>query len=294
VTNAGSKSAVLRPRARWRQYSLRTLLCAVVLLAVLSCWPYLDRCYVVSRLQEYYDTDIRDLPDAESRRIDRWVAKLCGQERTSLEDLVGPKTWLLHRSRAAGLERKTYVIQMEPTLSIPGSSYCHFHVLDSWGYPIRSMMFNVGYRARPTLATCDESQHGFLCLTVETDAMWWGKTRQFYRITDEYAELLRSERLDGTFAMGNGNVFEIAEKPGDWSDWEQLIESPDCIQQLRGLAALWSSDNLSRSAQIQEKLWRRLEHLSVSRDPWISEESKAALKLLAEHGVHRTNATMSR
>jgi hypothetical protein len=106
-----------------------------------------------------------------------------------------------------------------------------------------------------------------------------GKTRQFYRITDDYVELLRSERLDGRFNMGNGNSFEIADKPPDWSKWKQQLASSDRINQLRGLAAFWSWDNLENYQPIDEQTQSRLEELSASRDPWIREESAAALLL---------------
>ena len=49
--------------------------------------------------------------------------------------------------------------------------------------------------------------------------------RQFYCITDKYAELLRHERIDGKFAMGDGNSFDVEEKPPDWSEWTRLLES---------------------------------------------------------------------
>ncbi len=121
-----------------------------------------------------------------------------------------------------------------------------------------------------------------MCLAVTTDGWFTGKTRQFYYINNKHAELLRIERIDGKFAMGNGNPFDVQDKPPDWSSWQQLLESSDRLQQLRGLAAFWSYDNLKHLGPVEAKTRVRLEHLSKSSEPWISEESKWALRFLTD------------
>ena len=99
------------------------------------------------------------------------------------------------------------------------------------------------------------------------DGWFTGKTRQFYYINNKHAELLRIERIDGKFAMGNGNPFDVQDKPPDWSSWQQLLESSDRLQQLRGLAAFWSYDNLKHLGPVEAKTRVRLEHLSKSSKP---------------------------
>ncbi len=175
-----------------------------------------------------------------------------------------------------------YVVQMRDTVLIPSDSSCQVHVIDRWGRLIRSFSFNVGYSVRPEAVTFDESRYGFPCLTVETRVKWLIKTRLFYRVTDNHVELLRRERLDGTMDMGNGNAFEIAEKPEDWSDWRRLVASDDTLDQLRGLAAFWSYDNQENMGTIDETTQRRLEQLSKSDNSWIREESAAAIRLFAD------------
>jgi hypothetical protein len=130
-----------------------------------------------------------------------------------------------------------------------------------------------------------ESQHGFLCLAVESHSMWLGDSRQYYRITDEYVELLRGETLDGAFMMARGTSYELEEKPPDWSQWRQLLASAEPLDQRRGLAAFASWDNLDAitSAQdIDDETRTRLNELSASVDPWIREQAIAAVKYLNE------------
>ena len=60
---------------------------------------------------------------------------------------------------------------------------------------------------------------------MKTDGLM-GKSCQFYYITDRYAELLRIERIEGKFGMGNGNQFDLRDKPPDWSDWKARWSLP--------------------------------------------------------------------
>jgi hypothetical protein len=62
----------------------------------------------------------------------------------------------------------------------------------------------------------------------------------------------------------------------DWSDWQRLLESPERLQQLRGLAAYFSNGEWKE--QIDAKVRRRLAELANSPDPWISEEAKLAIE----------------
>ena len=290
MTAADPQPVVAKRKRGWYQYSLGTLLCVSVVLAVIFSWPCIHGRYIVWRLQEYDDGDLTKLPDEEQQRIGRWVAYLLGKpyesldtpSKTSLNDV--PENWLLHVSTASGLAQRMYVIQMEPTINYVGFSFCQIHTLDYWGRLVGSIRFKIGYRALlPNAPTLDESQHGFLCLTVNTHhTPHVGETRQLYYITDKYPELLRIERIDGRFAMGNGNLFDLQDKPPDWSDWKRLLESSDRLQQLRGLAAFWSYDNLQHLGPIEEKTRLRLEHLSKSSEPWISEESTWALRFIAD------------
>ena len=177
-----SPPAEPKPKLRWYQYRLRTLLFAPVVLAVVFSWPHVHRRYIVWRLEKYDGADLMKLPDEEQQRIGQWIASLIGQK------LDGPlalfrENWLLHSSDSLGTGRRLLVIQMEPEISSPGNSDCVVYHLDNWGRLVHSMTFNVGYRAWPRAAACDDSQHGFLCLTVETEGMWSGRTRQFYYIT---------------------------------------------------------------------------------------------------------------
>jgi hypothetical protein len=84
------------------------------------------------------------------------------------------------------------------------------------------------------------------------------------------------------------NFFDIEEKPSDWSQWETHLGSSNRLDQLRGLAAFWSHDNLKSMGELNENTTRRLEELANSEVPWLSEEATAALKLIAT-GVSRPN-----
>jgi hypothetical protein len=109
------------------------------------------------------------------------------------------------------------------------------------------------------------------------------KIRDYYRISDKYVELLRRENLGGKCIMGCPDDFVSSQtKPPDWSEWQQLLESPNRLQQLRGLAAFvgtreWYSPIGAWTKPLDEKARRRLSELANSPDPWISEEAKLAL-----------------
>ena len=168
--------AAPKPKLRWYQYSLRTLLLAPVVLAVVFGWPHVHRRDIVWRLEKYNNVDLRNLGDEEKQQVNRWVASLLGDKLDDRIVIGGSENWLLHSTDALGSGRRLLVIQMEPTLAIPGTSYCVIHFLNNWGRVIHTMNFSVGYRAWPDAATIDDLSHGFMCLTVETDGMWTGRT----------------------------------------------------------------------------------------------------------------------
>ena len=106
--------------------------------------------------------------------------------------------------------------------------------------------------------------------------------------SDKYVELLRSEELGGKCKMDFRAGLAIEEKPPpDWADWAELLESPQPLQQLRGLAAFrYDRDNRAfladfidraRYLRIDAKVRCRLEQLAISSDPWISEEAQMML-----------------
>jgi hypothetical protein len=148
--------------------------------------------------------------------------------------------------------------------------------LDYSGRLVRDESFRVGYEDFVCLATLDESRYGFLCLVLETANLSDCRTRQFYRVTEKYVEVLRSENLDGTSAMRNMAWYKVDREPPDWSDWQRLLESPEPLQQLRGLTALFSDRD--RATRIDDKARHRLSELASSPDAWISEEAKLALE----------------
>ncbi len=282
-----SQPAAEKPVRRWYQYSLRTLLLLPLLLAlVLSAiysWPYVHRRYILWRLQDYVDKDLRKVKGEERQRVARWIAKLLGQEPVEAQGIVVDlgwlyENWLLHSANTPGDGRQTYVIQTEP--AVRGPAYCTLHKLDSSGRLVHSTRFNLGLFASPLSGTFSESRYGFPCLVMETDFFTDAgrpKSRQFYAITDEYVEIVRAEDIDGRFAKANLKWAEIHVKPPDWSDWQRLLESPDRLQQLRGLAAYWTLSESQRHQSTDDKVRRRLEQLARSPDPWISEEANQAL-----------------
>lgn len=114
--------------------------------------------------------------------------------------------------------------------------------------------------------------------------------RSVYRITDTCVELLRSERFDGTMQMGDGSLFDVDSRPPGGHLWEQLLSGDNEVNQLRGLAAFWSYDiqkglrsrDIHKRVSVDVKTRQRLEELSKSQDPWISEEAEAAAELLVQ------------
>ena len=276
---------VLRPKRRWLQFRLRTLLFVIAVTALFCGWPHVHRQYAFWRLHGYLGVDLKKLSDAERQNVNGWIRAVVSSNAD--EPFVEYReNWILYRSHKSQTAGRIYVLQMEPVTAVRVTSYCRIDILDGWGHLVRTFNFTVGYLEWPENAVFDESRYGFLCLAVETSGKWSRKRRQFYRITDDHVELLRSERLDGSMDMGSGNHFEVAEKPSDWPDWERLIASDDIVDQLRGLAAFWSYENQQNMTPIDEATQRRLESLSKSNDPWVSEESAAALRLRAEH-LHR-------
>ncbi len=266
------------------------MLCVIALVAVICGWPHFRRYHAVWRLGDCVGVVLTQLPDDEQSQVADWIQTCVGSNGDDPSSDDFQQNWLVHRSSVRGTEGRLYVLEMHPTLSNPGSSYCRLHIVTHWGRLIRTIRFKVGYRAWPKTARFDESKRDLLCLVVETSGMWSGETRQFYRITDSDVELLRSEQLDGTMKMGNGNLFDIDNKPPDWTSWEELLVADREIDQLRGLAAFWSYDiqqglgarDRKKRVPVDVKTRWRLDELSKSKDPWISEEATAAVRLLAK------------
>ncbi len=75
-----SQPAATKPKRRWYQYSLRTLLLLPLMLAlalsVAYSWPIVQRRYILWRLQEYAGKDLRTLPDEDKQRVSGWIAEL--------------------------------------------------------------------------------------------------------------------------------------------------------------------------------------------------------------------------
>jgi hypothetical protein len=282
MANESQKITVRRKR-RWLQFSLRTLLGIAAVVCFIFAWPHMYRHYTAWRLGGYVGVNLEKLPDDEKKAVNRWIESLVGNEDFPEADL-----WpyfrgnsLIGKSSLQGYAR-LYIVQLAPTMSIPGTSYGRLYVLDQQNRVIRSTVFNIGYRAFPNSASFDESSYGFPCLVIETRHTWVGSTRQFYRISDDSVELMRSERLDGKLYAGHGNSFDLRIKPTDWTNWRDLLNSSERLAQLRGLAAFWSYDILEQRPIHDRALHNRLSELSKSTDSWIREESLEALKWIDE------------
>jgi hypothetical protein len=281
------------PKRRWHQYSLRTLLLLPVLFVlvfnVLYGWRIVRARYILWQLQGYVDKDLSKLPHEESQRVDDWVTALRGekQEEWPNKPWIRYRNRLLHSTFMPGGGWRLYVVKIDdPPCPWPmGGHVLRFY---SWGRLLSSSEFGRG-DSQAYDCHCyidDEPRHGFPCLTVETDGdgssepIAARKRRQYYRITDDYLEFLRSEKMDGTFSMGEipGFAYRFHDEPPDWPAWPRLLESPDPLQQLRALAAYWTDDPNIRSKRTGDKVRQRLAELAKSPDPWISEEAKVALE----------------
>lgn len=270
------RAAAPKPSRRWYQFSLRTLLALPLLLAlvlsVVYSWPYVERRYILWRLQDYVDKDLQKLPDEERQQVDGWVRTLVGEERTWGFDPFNPASnWRLHTVDIPRVGRQLYVVTMKMTEL--GYIFCILHTLDSSGRLVRSTDFPVGYFMSPVSVACDET-HGFLCLTVETENKA-NKMRQFYRIADEHIELLRSENGSGKCEMGWRSSFASPYNPVEQSNWQDRLDSFERLEQLRGLAAYFA--HLHRTEPVDDNVRHRLSELANSPDPWISEEAKMAM-----------------
>ena len=94
--------AAPKPKLRWYQYSLRTLLLAPVVLAVVFGWPHVHSGYIVWRLEKYNNVDLRNLGDEEKQQVNRWVASLLGDKLDDRIVIGGSENWLLHSTDALG------------------------------------------------------------------------------------------------------------------------------------------------------------------------------------------------
>ena len=183
MSTTDSPPAAPKPSRRRYQYSLRTLLLlptvlALVLSAIYS-WPYAERRDILWRLQDYLDKDLRRCRTRRGNDIDQWIAKLIGSHKPIF---LGHENWLLHAADSSEDGRVIYLIEMEPTQSIPGESYCCVHARLTPAACSARQGSNLGNRNWPTTAACDETQHGFLCLTVETKAWMVIYGKRFYYI----------------------------------------------------------------------------------------------------------------
>ncbi len=199
MTESESQLAA-KPKRRWYQYSLRTLLLLPLLLALalsaVCSWPIVQRHYALWRLQGYVDKDLRRLPEEERQQVDYWIETLIGWHKVLCS--LGHESWLVHAANDRDGSRMLYVVAMEPALAVPGSSCFFVHALDSSGLLLRSTRCDLGKRNRPDIAAWDEIQHGLLCLTMETKGVRGNYEKRFYRIEDGYVALLRSETQSRT------------------------------------------------------------------------------------------------
>jgi hypothetical protein len=277
------------PKRRWHQYSLRTLLLLPLLLAlVLSAvdsWPRVQRRYIVWRLQGYVDKDLRKVPGMERirvcQRLEQLIAKHAEQPLRDYERRVDDgQYWLLHNADVPGLGRRMLVVELGETIEAKsgmanGRWPCRIDALDSWARATHVVTFDAN--ASPRSVEFDDSRHGFLCMKLETEAVfpWMGKNpmRFYYRILDGQAELIRAENSDGTFY---GVKFALIGLPPVAFDAQDLLDSTDHVQQLRGLAAYYYGKPF-QLIQFDDNFRHRCLELANSPDPWISEEAKMAL-----------------
>lgn len=276
MSAASSPQATPKPTRRWYQFSLRTLLLLPTVLAlVLSgiySWPYVQRRYILWRLHDYVDKDLQKLRDEEKQQVDGWVRTLVGEESKWRFDPFNPASnWRLHTVDIPQVGRQLYVVRMKMTEL--GYFFCILHTLDSSGRLVRSTDFPVGYIISPLSVACDET-HGFLCLIVETGYKA-GTTREFYRIADDHIGLLRVENESGRCQMGRRSYWAFPYSPVERSNWQDRLDSPERLEQLRGLAAYLAGPH--RTERIADKVRHRLSELANSSDPWISEEAKVAM-----------------
>lgn len=233
-----------------------------------------------SELRAYDGVNLWELPDADRYRVDGLI-----------EDIVGPRekifwqNWLVSISKECGNESRMYIVQIYPTPSTPGVSRCTIHLVSSSEQVIWTHTFDIGYRAWPEAAKLGD-EHGFLCLTVETRGWFTGETRQFYRVAEPVVELIRYEKMDGTFIEEDIDLFscDIGGRPTSLQ-YETKLMSSNPVEQLRSLALFWSVDVVeaerkNRRLTVRENVRRRLGELSQSDDLWIREESVCALRLL--------------
>lgn len=284
-----------RRKRRWFQFTLRSLLGTTAIVCLVCAWPHMQRHYCAWRLGGYVGVDLEKLPDGEKRQVNRWIECLIGNEDFPEADLwpIFRGDSLIGKSSLPGYGR-LYIVQLAPTMSIPGTSYGRLYVLNEQNRMIRSTVFNIGYRAFPKSASFDESSYGFPCLIIETSHTWIGDTRQFYLVSDDSVELMRSEQLNGILYAGHGNSFDLETKPSDWARWRDLLNSSDRIAQLRGLAAFWSYDILEQRPIHDQALHDRLSELSKSGDSWIREESLEALKWIDERIAQETRRNVAK
>ena len=262
------------PKRRWHQYSLRTLLLLPLVLALVFSavysWPYVQGRYIVWRLQDYVDRDLRNLPKEEGERVDQWIVKLRGKNG---------QPYLLHNADIPGIGRRLVVVTVVEEwfgLWSPNDERtCGLDAIDPSGRATSVATVNAG--SDPLTVSLDESRHGFLCLTLETTQYYTPpvglvKLRCFFRIADGRAETVRVEKADGTLWPYSSFVSPPR------TEMQSLLDSADRVQQLRGLAACLYGIIPFRGKDIDDKARRRLSELANSPDPWISEEAKMALE----------------
>jgi len=275
--------SLLKSRRSWLRPRLSTVLYMIVAVGLVLAWPQVRRQSAFLQLNGYVGVNLLELPAEERQQVNEWIELVVDASEEDQFYWFNRYNRLLHRSKAPTAKGQFFVIQIQRVFSPKDGDLYHMYVLSRWGCLVRKHTFRIcGFgQWVENIAFC-ESRYGFMCLVVETSGSRPGEIRQFYRISDTHVELIRVEWRDGTTAMGTlrGNGFESADKPADWADWQGLIASDDVVDQLRGLASFWSYDNLRPGRTVNESMRGRLEELSKSEDPWISEEAAAAVELL--------------
>ena len=191
---------------RWVQFRIRTMLCAVAVVAVVFGWPEIHRHYIFWRLQGYTGSNLQELSTEEKQRIDNWILAIT-EEAAEVREF-GPENWLLGRAKTATGNQRLIILQMEPSVT-GGTSYCRLYSLESRATPLQSTRF--GLSGYPTAAEFKRPREDTLHLIITTTSNWGDTYRETYAVMEHRVHFLNGETIEAADPFEIDKLFGTVE-----------------------------------------------------------------------------------
>lgn len=301
--------SAIRPKRRWLQFSLRTLLFVMLALSLVFAWPHLDRHYARWQLQAYVGKDLLDLVNLqglEREKFERCLHVLKGNRFEAEpwyypQEGFHPNGWTryyrLERTNLLGDQCRYLLVQVQNGCFYqdPRTTYGRIVLLDGQFQELNHNHFTIGYRDGTSRISFDETR-GFPCLEMQMEHYAESReshrcapSRRYYLLGPREVTLLRSETLEGKMLLPMG--LRPAAPLGSTDELKQQLNSNQLTENLRAMSRLYEYYESPDLALLDPAIRERLMTLGRSPDPWTREAATALLTRIERTSSKRLDET---